>query len=912
MNSFGKRASALLTAAALAVTVAVAPQFASAATSGTVTSGLVEGVTSLLGLTASTETSQTSEGVVDEEDSPLEFSFTETTKRASVTGVKSDMFTSGDDIVVPDYVVKDGVSYTVTSLATSTTSPKTGCFQGLTIGTLTIGSNVTSVNSNSTYGSFVGSSVSTVIFKGKKPRGITDDTFPETTEIYYTVRFFNGSTQIGDDQTVKAGEKAETPTLDPIEGMTYVFDPAGYAEYTDSDGTKHSAVAGYDYVCDSVDVSVLWQDANKIRYTFDTDATTGAQTAQVVGVASDFEGELVIPEAVSGYTVTSIAKSAFEDNAKITRASIPASVSSIGYNAFSGCSELTEATIADGSSAFPETTNVVQTPAFMFSNCEKLETVHLPNTAQMIPASMFAGCTSLKTVNIPEGVTTLRSNVFNGCTSLEQITLPSTLTSMSEAQIFMNCTSLKSISIPAGVTSLGTSTFSGCTSLEQVDLGQLTGINTQDFKNCTSLKSVTIPNSVTTISDNAFDGAGLTSIVLSSNITELGKSAFANCVSLTKAVLDTPNATIGKYLFQDCTSLTDVELGEGMTATGQYMFSGCTALTGVKLPSTITTIDSGTFYGCSAIKDFEIASTVTTINSTAFYGTGLEKIVIPSNVKLDNKSSYSMFASCKNLESIVIDASGWLSTMMFQNDSSLKNVSLGSGVTGINKNVFKNDQLETLTVTSNLGSVDGTAFASCTVDTVIVAGGLSEDVGLEDLLPDSVFITASLDETSHTAVITKITAPEARTVTIPNVISCGSTTYEVTGIASEAGSTLPEGSTVVVPSTVDEVASDAFPDTVGQRVSTALDDGTSVVFSLDADAKTAAITGVVSESTGAIVLPDTVEVDGVSYSVTSIKEGALASSADVTSVTVPASVETIDFGAFTDAANLSEVVFEGA
>lgn len=119
---------------------------------------------------------------------------------------------------------------------------------------------------------------------------------------------------------------------------------------------------------------------------------------------------------------------------------------------------------------------------------------------------------------------------------------------------------------------------------------------------------MTIPSGVTKIRDYCFNGyKGITSVKFSSSITSIGYYAFAG------------------------SGLTSVEIPNTITSLGAA-FVGCTALKSVKLPSNITSLEK-TFLDCSALTSIEIPSSVTHLGSLTFYGTSLTQVYIPTPVK---------------------------------------------------------------------------------------------------------------------------------------------------------------------------------------------------------------------------------------------------------------------------------------
>lgn len=83
---------------------------------------------------------------------------------------------------------------------------------------------------------------------------------------------------------------------------------------------------------------------NSVPYTYTVNSDN--QTCTITGVEKAVGKELILPEKVSGYTVTAIGKNAFAGDSAITTVYIPNTVTSIGEKAFSGCAGLTNITYA--------------------------------------------------------------------------------------------------------------------------------------------------------------------------------------------------------------------------------------------------------------------------------------------------------------------------------------------------------------------------------------------------------------------------------------------------------------------------------------------------------------------------------------------------------------------------------------
>jgi len=212
--------------------------------------------------------------------------------------------------------------------------------------------------------------------------------------------------------------------------------------------------------------------------------------------------------------------------------------------------DLSEANIVEGGEAYfqfeyapenpPYKTSNNNIGAYMFSGCDKLTSITIPNNVTAINYRVFQDCTSLKefivtsdnsnfsavdgilfdkektslisypcergatNYTIPDKVTSIREIAFSGCKKLTSITIPNSVTSIEE-NAFFNCTGLSSITIPDGVTIIKRWTFCRCIGLTSITIPDgVTSVERQAFSQCAELRSVTIGKEVTTIGFEAF------------------------------------------------------------------------------------------------------------------------------------------------------------------------------------------------------------------------------------------------------------------------------------------------------------------------------------------------------------------------------------------------------------------------
>ena len=233
-------------------------------------------------------------------------------------------------------------------------------------------------------------------------------------------------------------------------------------------------------------------------------ALTSNNTITITGYSSN-STELIIPEKINGYSVTSIGSYAFVELNSLTSVEIPDSVTSIGFSAFAGCDKLTiycEVTSEpSGWSSYWKSSNCpivwdcknnnVANDGYVYGI-----TIDGINYAVRYGTAKVVGTTASGDTAIPSSiiynsttyeVTSIGSYAFYNCSILSSITIPTSVTSIGE-YAFYNCDSLTSIKIPNSVTSIRSYAFSNCDSLASIELSDsVTSIGSYTFNGCDNL-----------------------------------------------------------------------------------------------------------------------------------------------------------------------------------------------------------------------------------------------------------------------------------------------------------------------------------------------------------------------------------------------------------------------------------------
>lgn len=250
----------------------------------------------------------------------------------------------------------------------------------------------------------------------------------------------------------------------------------------------------------------------------------------------------------------------------------------------------------------------------MFSNCDELTYVEIPDCITNIGASAFSNCNKLETVIIPSSVSRIGYMAFDSCIALQNISFAENANITFEISCFSSCKSLSTFIIPDGTTSI------------PINL----------FIYCSGLTEIYIPDSVISIGSAAFLGTSIKSLIIPDSVTSIGSSAFSNNSSLENVSF--PNIVqslnIESNTFEKCTNLTTVNLPEGLTVLPSKMFNDCSSLSSINIPSTITTIKNQVFMRCGSLSSLFVPKSVTTLETQVFYACDFDTLEFEEGSKL--------------------------------------------------------------------------------------------------------------------------------------------------------------------------------------------------------------------------------------------------------------------------------------
>ncbi|KAK8849887.1 hypothetical protein M9Y10_018476 [Tritrichomonas musculus] len=490
-------------------------------------------------------------------------------------------------------------------------------------------------------------------------------------------------------------------------------------------------------------------DHNGISY----EIKQGNYTASVIGL-TEKTPNVEIPKNIeydnNVYVITSISNSAFENNGYIKSVSFPpdSMLSLIASKAFSG-SILESITI-------PKMVKIIEREAFYSCKCLQKIIFQENSELRFIDQSAFHE-TKISEITIPSKVQQIGNSVFYSCRNLQKIIFPEDSELRLIDQYAFCRTKINEIAIPPKVQQIGSYAFSNCSNLQKVTFQEnsiLRLIDQHSFYE-TKITEIVIPSTVQQIGSSAFSGCkSLQTITFQENseLRLIDDHAFYY-TKITEITIPSKVHHIGSYAFHYCSNLQKINFQENsqLRVIGNYAFASA-QIDQITIQSHISALQDNSLCGLPEITNIIIAPENKHFkfdNNMLFYRREedeespfdvlfyvpqkVEKIVIPTFVKVINKSA---FEGCKNLKYLEITKGSKLEFMC--NDQ------------------FKDCCLETIIVPSNLINSPGFLCYSEAIKEIVI---VDDEVEI-DKLNFSLF--PNLNQISY---------PNARTIKIERGIN---------------------------------------------------------------------------------------------------------------------------------------------
>ena len=213
---------------------------------------------------------------------------------------------------------------------------------------------------------------------------------------------------------------------------------------------------------------------------------------------SAFTGTLTLPDSL-----TFIGNDAFLGCGGFTGTMvIPENVETIESGVFSYCTGIEEVTLPQRY-VFYDTYNYES--VLVFAGCTSLTSVRFPEGWETTGKAMFAHCSNIVSVQLPESLLYIGNASFHNCSSLSEIKIPKRVIRI-ERDAFCGCTSLTDLSFPKYLAEIGREAFSHCFSLsgELIIPNSVETIYPYAFDSCYNITRVVLGRSTKHFAEESF------------------------------------------------------------------------------------------------------------------------------------------------------------------------------------------------------------------------------------------------------------------------------------------------------------------------------------------------------------------------------------------------------------------------
>ncbi len=164
---------------------------------------------------------------------------------------------------------------------------------------------------------------------------------------------------------------------------------------------------------------------------------------------------------------------------------------------------------------------------------------------------------------------------------------------------------------------------------------------------------------------------------------------------------------VGEKAFNGCVNMTSITLSGGLKSIGFDAFWNCDKLTTVAIPSTVTSISPYAFEDCDELAEFTLPNTVTNVGYNIFYGSNkLTQPVYNNTFFVYMPKGYSGDYTIQAGITTIVDYA-------FKGCTELTSVTMPNSVTTMGSEAFEDcTKMTSVTLSEGLSIIEG-AFSNC-------------------------------------------------------------------------------------------------------------------------------------------------------------------------------------------------------
>lgn len=529
---------------------------------------------------------------------------------------------------------------------------------------------------------------------------------------------------------------------------TIVFlgaDGAGALTIVDDDSFKEATKVTLDRNLSSESGTGLFAGAETV--------TIGSHVTKLISNGFDGATSLTSLDLSGATSLVTIDDKAFLHNS-LMEVTIPGTVTYIGDDAFDVSStsnnikEVVFLPVPEGQENKP--LKIVDKANFKSAtDIDLARTIDSASGTTGAGSSLFAAAVN---VHIEAGCTTIPSICFNENDNLTNLdfTNASGLASIAE-KAFYGCDGLTKLTFPASLTTIGGNAFYSCDGLLDVNMGnctKMTAIADNTFDECTKINHLILPPNVVTIGKKAFYRNSLTQLNVPATCNLIDEDAFDvqgtnNITVLTLLGSDTAgeltiidddnfqsvtSLNLDRHLSSDCSlpvfaSLKGASVGAHVKRLNTVPFKGTNIETlNLSLATVLETIDASAFEGCDDLKGVNLSAStlLTSIGEKAFYGcNSIETLLLPASLTTLGKSAFENCSSNAALDLSALEGLTVIPAQAFNACHALKSLKLPPNVQTLGEDSFYGNHLSEITIPASCTLIDDDAL-----DGVTLEGGL--------------------------------------------------------------------------------------------------------------------------------------------------------------------------------------------